>query len=116
MNRFPDAVVDFYTPSGSLIGELNATIPNAALTWTWNGWQSDTPIGSIVITGNDVGFLHGFIWYDDFQLTVASSMVPEPASWSLLVAACLVLAPSACRSLMMRVKSRSARRRHFDDC
>jgi hypothetical protein len=47
-SRFPDAVVDFYTPSGSLLGEVSATIPNAALTWTWNGWHSDTPIGSIV--------------------------------------------------------------------
>ena len=100
--------------SGSLIGELNATIPDAALTWTWNGWQSDTPIGSIVITGNDAGFLHGFIWYDDFQLTVAASAVPEPASWALLAAASLVFAPCACRRVM-RGKSRTACRRPFGD-
>ena len=88
-SRFPDAVVDFYDRSGSLIGELSATIPKAALTWTWNGWRSDTPIGSIVITGNDAGFFHGFIWYDDFEVTVAPSAVPEPASWALLATACL---------------------------
>jgi len=100
-SRFPDAVVDFYDVSGSLIGELNATIPNAPLTWTWNGWQSDTPIGKIMITGNDAGFLHGFIWYDDFELTVTSTVVPEPASWALLAAASLVLAPWACRRFMI---------------
>jgi len=103
-SRFPDAVVDFYDVSGSPIGELTATIPNAALTWTWNGWESSTPIGSIVITGNDAGFLHGFIWYDDFQLTVTSSVVPEPASWSLLAAASLVLAPWACRRFLAGTK------------
>jgi hypothetical protein len=101
-SRFPDAVIDFFDRGGSLIGELSATVPDAALTWTWNGWRSDTPIGSIVMTGNDVGFLNGFIWYDDFQLTVASAAVPEPASWALLATASLVLAPWACRRLVMR--------------
>jgi hypothetical protein len=98
-SRFNDAVVDFYDPSGSRIGELSATIPNTPLTWTWNGWRSDKPIGSVVITGNDAGFLHGFIWYDDFQLTVAPNAVPEPGSLVLLATAGLVLAPWACRTL-----------------
>jgi hypothetical protein len=101
-SRFDDAVVDFYDPSGALLGSLTATIPAKAQTWTWNGWQSDKPIGSLVITGNDAGFLHGFIWYDDFQLTVAPSSVPEPASWALLTAASLVLAPLARRRPMRR--------------
>jgi hypothetical protein len=101
-SRFPDAVVDFYNVAGSQVGELNATIPNAPQTWTWNGWRSDTPIGKIKITGNDAVFLHGFIWYDDFQLTVTSSAVPEPASWVLLAAASLVLVPWARRRFMMR--------------
>ena len=101
-SRFPDAVVDFYDRAGALIGEVSATIPDAPLTWTWNGWRSDTPIGSVVISGNDAGFLHGFIWYDDFQLTVAASSVPEPASWALLATACLASAPWAIRSLVMK--------------
>jgi hypothetical protein len=101
-SRFNDAVVDFYDSAGSQIGELSATIPNTALTWTWNGWQSDTPIGSIIITGNDAGFLHGFIWYDDFELTLAATSVPEPGSWVLLAVAGLVLAPWARRRLLVR--------------
>jgi hypothetical protein len=92
-SRFPDAVVDFYDTKGSKIGELSATIPDAALTWTWDGWHSDTPIGKIVITGNDTVFLNGFIWYDDFQLNLAPSSVPEPSSWVLLATATCALAP-----------------------
>jgi hypothetical protein len=101
-SRFNDAVVDFYDPTGSLIGSLTATIPDTALTWTWNGWRSDTPIGRIVITGNDAGFLKGFIWYDDFPLTVAPSTVPEPRSWAWLTTAGLLLVPLACRRRMRR--------------
>jgi hypothetical protein len=92
-SRFSDAVVDFYDTAGSPIGELSATIPNTVLTWTWNGWHSDIPIGEIVITGNDAGFLHGFIWYDDFQLNLAPASVPEPSSWVLLATATCALAP-----------------------
>jgi hypothetical protein len=104
-SRFNDAVVDFYDRTGSLLGELSATVPNTPETWTWNGWRSDTPIASIVITGNDAGFLHGFIWYDDFELTVAASAVPEPASWALmLTSGCLALAPWAWRRVRKRVR------------
>jgi hypothetical protein len=98
-SRFDDAVVDFYDRAGTHIGRLSATIPAAASTWTWNGWRSGTPIGRIVITGNDVGFLNGFIWYDDFQLTLAPAAVPEPASWALLAAAGLVVASGSRRFL-----------------
>jgi hypothetical protein len=107
-SRFPDAVVDFYTPSGTLISELSATIPDAALTWTWNGWSSATPIGRIVITGNDTGFLNGFIWYDDFQLTVAATAVPEPSSWSLLATASLIGALCARRRFVVKDGGRSS--------
>jgi hypothetical protein len=92
-SRFDDAVVDFYDHSGSLIGSLTATIPKGTSNWTWNGWHSDTPIAGIVITGNDTGFLNGFIWYDDFELTVAAASVPEPASWLLWAAATLLATP-----------------------
>jgi hypothetical protein len=108
-SRFDDAVVDFYDGSGSLLGELDATIPKATSNWTWNGWHSDIPISTIVITGNDVGFLNGFIWYDDFQANVALSSVPEPASWALLTVPCLVAATRACRRA---VRSRRLAARH----
>jgi hypothetical protein len=101
-SRFDNAVVDFYDNSGSRIDSLSATIPTGTPTWTWNGWGSDTPIGRIVITGNDAGFLNGFIWYDDFELTVASASVPEPASWLLLATASLVSAPWATRRFLNR--------------
>jgi hypothetical protein len=104
-SRFDDAVVDFYDRSGSQIASLSANIPMAAQAWTWNGWRSDTPIARIVITGNDAVFLHGFIWYDDFQLTLAPATVPEPASWSLLAAGVLVAAPWVCRR-MQRMRTR----------
>jgi hypothetical protein len=93
-SRFDDAKVDFYDRSGSLIGSQTATVPKDAQTWTWNGWHSDIPIGQIVITGNDVGFFNGFIWYDDFEANVAQiAAVPEPASWALLATGSLVVAP-----------------------
>jgi len=108
-SRFDDAVVDFYDRSGSLIESLTATIPKDAQDWTWNGWHSDTPIGRIVITGNDAAFFHGFIWYDDFEATLAPTAVPEPASWTLLAIAGLVSAPWACRWFTRRDRSRVRR-------
>jgi hypothetical protein len=101
-SRFDDAVVDFYDRSGSLIGSLTATVPKDAQTWTWNGWHSDSPLGKVVITGNDAVFLHGFIWFDDFQLTLAPTSVPEPASWLLLTIAGLASAPFVLRRLIRR--------------
>ncbi len=100
-SRFNDATVEFFSTSGALRGTLDATIPNTPLTWTWNGWHSDTPIGSIVITGNDAGFLNGFIWYDDFELNTVAA-VPEPASMTLLAAAGLVSAHWAWRRRLIR--------------
>jgi hypothetical protein len=77
-SRFDDARVDFFDVNGGLIGSVTATVPKAKTPqdWTWNGWQSDTPISRLVITGNDTAFFSGFIWFDDMQ----ANPVPEPSS------------------------------------
>jgi RNA polymerase sigma factor (sigma-70 family) len=69
-SRFDDATVDFYDASDTRISSTTASVPKNR-GWTWNGWQSEVPIHRLVITGNDAGFLHGFIWFDDLQVTPA---------------------------------------------
>lgn len=86
-SRFDNAVVQFFDSGNNLIGSTTATVPRFAQAWTWNGWQSTTPISKLTVTGNDVEFLNGFIWWEDFNVTVAS--VPEPGTWALLGLACL---------------------------
>jgi hypothetical protein len=99
-SRFDDANVDFYDKSGALLGSRSATVPKDAQTWTWNGWHSDTPTAKLVITGNDAVFLHGFIWYDDFEMNVAAAGVPEPTSWALVASAAVFSAPWVFRRVM----------------
>jgi hypothetical protein len=70
-SRFDDATVDFYDVSNALIGSVTASVPKSYRGWTWNGWQSSVPVHRLVVTGNDVAFLHGFIWFDDMQATPA---------------------------------------------
>jgi hypothetical protein len=81
-SRFDDARVDLFDVNGALINSVTATVPKARFPqdWTWNGWKSDVPIKRIVITGNDVEFVNGFIWFDDVQ----ANPVPEPSSLVLL--------------------------------
>jgi hypothetical protein len=98
-SRFDDATVDFYDASNNLLGSLTATIPKTLRAWTWNGWESDVPIHRLVITGNDVGFLHGFIWFDDFQAVA----IPEPSAFALLGLAGL-LAASVGRGVPGRIR------------
>ena len=76
-SRFDNAEVEFFGTSGQLIGTATALVDDDAQAWTWNGWETSAPIGSIVVTGNDTEFLSGFIWYEDAQLTL---WVPEPIS------------------------------------
>jgi hypothetical protein len=76
-SRFDDARVDFYDANGVLFDTETALVPKAAQAWTWNGWESEVPIGKVVVTGNDAGFLNGFIWYDDMEVVAAP--VPEPS-------------------------------------
>jgi hypothetical protein len=84
-SRFDDARVDFFDVNGALIDSVTATVPKAEFPqdWTWNGWQSDVPIKSFVVMGNDTEFLNGFIWFDDVQANT-SLAVPEPSSLALL--------------------------------
>jgi hypothetical protein len=77
-SRFDDARVDFYDSNGILFDTETATVPRTAQAWTWNGWESEVPIGKIVVAGNDTGFLNGFIWYDDMEVVAAP--VPEPSA------------------------------------
>jgi hypothetical protein len=86
-SRFDDATVAFYDVNDGLIGTENATVPHATPNWTWNGWQSTVPIHRLVITGNDVAFLNGFIWFDDVQANTAAIAVPEPSPLALAGAA-----------------------------
>jgi hypothetical protein len=84
--------VDFYDANGILLDKETALVPKAAQAWTWNGWESEVPIGKIVVTGNDAGFLNGFIWYDDMEVVAAP--VPEPSAVLLAAGAGYVLLAS----------------------
>lgn len=87
-SRFDDANVEFFNASGGSMGTLVATVPEAGQAWVWNGWQSDTGIKRILVTGNDTEFLSGFIWYEDVQAVAA---VPEPGTVALLAPLALFL-------------------------
>jgi len=86
-SRFDDAQVAFYDVNNNLLATLTATDPHLAQTWTWNGWESSVPIHRVVATGNDTGFLNGFIWFDDMQIRTATAGVPEPSTLILSGAA-----------------------------
>jgi RNA polymerase sigma factor (sigma-70 family) len=78
-SRFDDAKVDFYDANDRLIDSARARAPKSFRGWSWNGWQSRVPIHRVVITGNDTGFMHGFIWFDDVQVVTA----PQPPAGGL---------------------------------
>jgi len=84
-SRFDDANVEFYDAGNNLIGTLIADDKKSAQTWTWNGWESTIPFTRVKVIGNDVGFLNGFIWWEDFNVTVAA--VPEPSTYALMTLA-----------------------------
>jgi hypothetical protein len=81
-----NALVEFFDVNGNLIDTQTATAPVGA--WTWNGWESDIPIGSIHVTG--FGVLSGFLWFDDLEMNI----VPAPGGLALLG---LVLVMRRCR-------------------
>jgi hypothetical protein len=78
-SRFDDAKVDFYDANDRLIDSARARAPKSFRGWSWNGWQSRVPIHRMVITGNDAGFMHGFIWFDDVQVVTA----PQPPAGAI---------------------------------
>ena len=51
-----------------------ANVSASAQQWQWNGWESDTPISRIVVTGN--GIINGFLWYENMQI----DLVPTPSA------------------------------------
>lgn len=69
-----DATLEFYDVNNVLIGEMIADVSASAQQWQWNGWESDTPISRIVVTGN--GIINGFLWYENMQIDV----VPTPGA------------------------------------
>jgi hypothetical protein len=83
-SRFDDAKVDFYDVKDSLIGSARARIPKSLGGWSWNGWQSGVPIRRVVVTGNDAGFMNGFIWFDDVQVVTAPQ--PPPGTMTTTMA------------------------------
>jgi hypothetical protein len=76
-----DATVDFRDVSGNLIGTRIASTPAPGNQWVWNGWESDTPVSRVAVTGN--GVIHGFLWFDDMEI----STVPSPGGTTLLLVA-----------------------------
>ncbi|HBE69537.1 MAG TPA: hypothetical protein DDW52_15435 [Planctomycetaceae bacterium] len=84
-----DAVIEFFDASNVSLGSQTVATSATSQQWTWNGWESDTPFSSMVVTGNSATFLNGFIWYDDTRLSVAA--VPEPSSLGALGVAVVAL-------------------------
>jgi len=72
-----DATLEFYDVNNVLIGEMIADVSASAQQWQWNGWESDTPISRIVVTGN--GIINGFLWYENMQI----DLVPTPGAIAL---------------------------------
>jgi hypothetical protein len=83
-----NATISFFDVNNTLIQSVTADIPFAE-GWTWNGWQSDTPISRIVVSGN--GIVNGFLWYENMQIDFAE--IPAPPALALVVFA-IALMPS----------------------
>lgn len=77
-----DATITFFDVNNAPIQSVTANIPFAE-GWTWNGWQSETPISRIVVSGN--GIVNGFLWYENMQIDFAE--VPAPPALALLAIA-----------------------------
>ncbi|CAG0980539.1 hypothetical protein PHYC_01743 [Phycisphaerales bacterium] len=71
-----NASAEFFAGASSL-GTRTVVTPAPGNVWTWNGWESDTPITRMVITGQ--GTLNGFLWTDDLE----GSTIPAPEALTL---------------------------------
>ncbi len=76
VNAGPPGDVTFFDNEGVVIETQAFSLPQGD--WAWRGWESDVPVGSILIhTGANPGFTGV---YDDLQV----SYVPEPGAAALL--------------------------------
>ncbi len=66
-----DGKIAFYDINGNHI-HSDAIVSPPNCTWTWNGWESTTPIGRVEIYGGNV-FGGGFQMIDDMEITVTCS-------------------------------------------
>jgi len=81
------STAEFSGFSAAFLDEADATITTLTLSGTsgYFGYQSATPIGSIVITFNPVGSNDGPLGFDDLAF-VATAAVPEPSTTALILA------------------------------
>jgi len=82
-----DATAEFFDAGDTLIGTRVVPVSATAQHWVWNGWQFDTPVSRIRVTGN--GLINGFIWYENMEITPAP-VVPEPGSLLVLPLASII--------------------------
>lgn len=80
-----DGTIIFRDTEGVVIDSLPLTA--TPVTWGWQGWESDVPIGGIEVVQNGP-FGNRPMQYDDLRI----AFVPEPASAGLLAAGIALLA------------------------
>ena len=64
------AMVEFLDADGEVFATTTAVNLAPGNIWTWNGWESTTPIASIRVTG--LGTLNGLQWFDDLQIAYSA--------------------------------------------
>ena len=72
----PGATIVFRDKNDAEIATLPMTCVPAV--WTWQGWHSDTPIGSVEIIGVGAPPFSGALDFDDLRVTLASAPCSLP--------------------------------------
>jgi hypothetical protein len=80
----PDGTIVFRDPGGAELATLPLEVQ--PVTWGWQGWSSDEPIGSIEITGNG-DFGNRPMQFDELQ----ANFVPEPGALGLVAVGATLL-------------------------